>query len=93
VLITLSNKHSVYEINWDDIQEPLVVNKYSLLENSTVQNVFMSNKYVVVQASSLAYNDTHPKFQINNTWIFSKGSRTYTNAYHVISHNSTVVQI
>ena len=91
VIIALSNKHSVYEIDWKDISRPLLINKYSLMENSTVKNLLLNDQYLIVQSSAEAYNSTNPKFNIDYTWVFSKGSRTYLNAYYTIEHNSSIV--
>lgn len=93
VLIALSNKHSIYEIDWHNPRNPVLINKYSLMENSKVKQLFINDQYVIVQSTADAYNSTQPKFEIDYTWIFTKGSRTYTNAYHVINHNSSIVEV
>jgi hypothetical protein len=93
VLIALSNKHSIYEIDWHSPRNPVLINKYSLMENSKVKQLFINDQYVIVQSTADAYNSTKPKFEIDYTWIFTKGSRTYTNAYHVINHNSSIVEV
>lgn len=78
-------------MDWKDTNRPLLINKYSLMENSTIKNLFLNDRYLIVQSSAEAYNATHPKFNIDYTWVFSKGSRTYINAYYTIEHNSSVV--
>ena len=80
LIIALANKHSIYEIDWHAINRPVLINKYSIMENSTVKQIFLNDRYLIVQASAM-----------DNTWIFTKGSRTYLNAYHVIHHNSSIV--
>jgi hypothetical protein len=92
VIIALANKHTVYEIDWHKISQPTLINKYSLMENSTVKQVMLNDKYLMVQSSADAKNDTHT-FKVDYTWVFTKGSRTYLNAYHVINHNSSIVDI
>lgn len=93
LIIALANKHSVYEIDWHVLTKPLLINKYSLMESSRVKQIFLNDRYLVVQSAADAYNETNPKFEIDYTWVFSKGSRTYLNAYHVINHNSSIVEI
>lgn len=53
----------------------------------------INQDFVIVQSSANATNDTNPNFEIDYTWIFSKGARTYTNAYQIINHNSSHVFI
>lgn len=93
LIIAVANKHSVYEIDWHVLTKPVLINKYSLMENSNVKQVFMNDRYLIVQSSADAYNATNPKFPIDYTWVFTKGSRTYLNAYHVINHNSSIVEV
>lgn len=93
LIVALANKHSVYEIDWHITYKPVLINKYSLMENSSIKQVFLNDRYLIVQSSADAYNATNPKFEIDYTWIFSKGSRTYLNAYHVINHNSSIVEV
>lgn len=63
------------------------------MENSAVTQIFLNDRYVVVQSAADAYNATNPQFELDNTWIFSKGSRTYLNAYYVIGHDSSNVEL
>lgn len=92
-IIALANKHTVYEIDWHQISKPTLINKYSLMENSTIKQILLNDNYLFVQSSAMAKNDTNPSFEIDYTWIFTKGSRTYLNAYHIIDHNSSIVEI
>ena len=73
--------------------KPRLINKYSLMDNSRVKQVALNDRYLMVQSAADGSNATHPKFEIDYTWIFTKGSRTYLNAYHVIDHNSSKVEI
>lgn len=91
LIIAVANKHSVFEIDWKNFNKPTLINKYSLMANSYVKQVFLNDKYLVVQSTAMGSNATNPEFEVDYTWVFSKGSRTYLNAYHVINHNSSVV--
>lgn len=91
VLLALSNEHSVYEINMDRPTQPVLLYKYSLMQHSRVHNIMVDEKYLVVQASANATDDKNATTALNYTWIFTKGSRTYMNAYKIINHNSSDV--
>lgn len=92
VLIALANAHAVYEIDWSNIRDPVMINKYSLMEHSHVKQLIINDQFVIVQSAANATNDTKPNgFEVDYTWIFSRGARTYTSAYAVINHNSSRV--
>jgi hypothetical protein len=93
VLIALANAHAVYEIDWSNIRDPVMVNKYSLMEHSHVKQLIINDQFMVVQSAANGTNSTHPLFEIDYTWIFSRGARTYTNAYSVINHNSSKAEL
>jgi hypothetical protein len=63
------------------------------MENSSVKQIFLNDLYLIVQSSADAYNSTNPKFKVDYTWIFSRGTKSYLNAYHIINHNSSQVDI
>ena len=50
----------------------------------------LNDEYIFVQSSSKVENETNA-IHYDYTWIFSKGSRTYLNAYHIINHESSNV--
>jgi hypothetical protein len=70
-----------------------VVNKYSIPSDSQVRDIKINDKYVVVQAKANVTNSNNSNYEVDYTWIFTKGSRTYMNAYQVIQHNSSKVDI
>lgn len=70
-----------------------MVNKYSLMEHSHIKQLIINDLFVLVQSAANATNDTNPNFEVDYTWIFSRGARTYTNAYAVINHNSSKVAL
>ena len=91
-IIALANKHTVYEIDWHKISKPTLINKYSLMENSKIKQVMLNDQYLFVQSEVEAETENViTKYEY--TWVFTKGSRTYLNAYHVIDHNSSNVEI
>ncbi len=63
------------------------------MEHSRIKQLLINDLFVIVQSAANATNDTNPNFEIDYTWIFSRGSRTYTNAYGLINHNSSKVEL
>lgn len=86
----LANTHAVHEIDWGQTARPLLVSKYSLMENSHIRDISVDAKYLVVQASSNGTSDLG-NLTINYTWIFTKATRTYANAFKVIDHPASDV--
>lgn len=83
LLIALSNDHAIYEIKLDSISEPYLVHKYTIPSHSRVHQISIDSQFLIVQAS--ANVSSGDKYIISNyTYIFTKGSRTYMNAYKVI---------
>ncbi len=72
---------------------PIVLNKYSLISDSTIKDIKINDQYVIVQSRALALNQTNKEITVDYTWVFTKGSRTYMNAYQIINHNSSNVEI
>ena len=70
-----------------------VVNKYSIPSDSEVRDIKINDKYVIVQAKANVTNSNNTSYEVDYTWIFTKGSRTYMNSYQVIQHNSSKVDI
>lgn len=56
VLIALANNHAVYEIDWSNIRNPIMVTKYSLMEQSHVKQLIINDLFVVVQSAANATN-------------------------------------
>lgn len=83
--LALANSYSVYEIDWSELDAPKLLNKYSLMPNSKVNQIFLNNRFLVVN-SVTNFNETS---LYNYTWIFTRGSRTYSNAFLTISHNTS----
>ena len=64
------------------------------MENSTVKQVLLNDRYLFVQSTSMGRKvEDKSIIEIDYTWIFTKGARTYMNAYHVIDHASGIVDI
>jgi hypothetical protein len=62
LILAVANKHSVFEIDWKNFNKPTLINKYSLMSNSDVKQVFLNDRYLIVQSTAMATNSTNPSF-------------------------------
>lgn len=70
-----------------------MVNKYTIPSDSEVRDIKVNSKYIIVQSKANVTDNLNSTYELDYTWIFTKGSRTYMNAYQVIQHNSSKVDI
>lgn len=82
--LALANDHKVYEIDWSNIEDPILLTKYSLMPDSVVRQVFLNERFVIVLSSAYVAST-----QYNYTWILSRNDRTYTKAFQVIKHDTS----
>lgn len=61
------------------------------MPNSDISQIFLNDRFLFVQASSPSKNN--PKTLYNYTWVMTRGSRTYTKAFHTIKHDSYLNRI
>ena len=59
------------------------------MEHSNVKQVLLNERYLIVQSTVNATDEANAQYEIDYTWIFSKGSRTFANAYHIINHRNS----
>ena len=81
--LVLANTHAVFEIDWTNLEEPLLLNKYSLLPDSFVSQIFMNDRFIFVRSSA-----TDNGVGFNYTWTFTRGDRTFSRAFAVMSHST-----
>ena len=81
--LAISNTHAVHQIDWTDLNEPFLINKYSVLPDSKISQVFMNDRFIFVRSSALDSGSWY-----NYTWTFTRGDRTFSRAFAVISHSS-----
>jgi hypothetical protein len=86
--LALANSHSVYEIDWSSIDFPQIINKYSLMPGSSIGQIFLNDRFLIVQAASEG-----DELLFNYTWIFNRGDRTYNRAFKVLSHDTPNTRI
>jgi hypothetical protein len=93
LLVALANAHAVYEVDWSDIREQVLINKYSLMEFSHVRQLLINELFVIVQSAANASNETNPNFEIDYTWVFVRGARSYFIVSNIINHGSRRVYL
>lgn len=81
VLFALATDHAIYEIDFTNQLRPQIITKYTLMSNSTVQQVWVNEQYVIAQVSANVTNSTNGTTWYNSSIVFSRGTRTYMNAY------------
>jgi hypothetical protein len=92
-LLVLANSHAIYEVDWTNQIQPLIITKYSILAESRVDSLAVNDKYVIVQSEGNVTARDGSQVLYNTTWVFTRGSRTYTNAYAIIPHSSATTLI
>lgn len=61
------------------------------MSNSTVSSVWVNEDYVIAQVSANVTTSTNGTAWYNSSIVFSRGTRTYLNAYEILEHNTTNV--
>jgi hypothetical protein len=83
--IAISNGHSIHEVDWTDLESPRLLNKYSLLPDSSVSQIFLNERFIFVRSSS---SDSTSAIY-DYTWTFTRGDRTFSRAFAVMKHESS----
>lgn len=83
-LFALATDHAVYEVDFTNQLQPQIITKYTLMANSSVSQVFVNEDYVFVQLSANVTTSTNGTAWYNSTMIFSRGTRSYMNAYEIL---------
>ena len=60
---------------WDVTSPPTLINKYTLIPGTKVEQIFVDYNFVVVSGISQWDNEV-----VRRTWIFTKRANTYLNA-------------
>jgi hypothetical protein len=83
--LVMSNENTIYQFEWDVTTPPVLINKYSLIPNSNVKQVFVDYNYVIAVADSNIDGQI-----VRRTWVFTKRANTYLNAYNVFHAPSSL---
>ena len=84
----MANTHAIHEIDWTDVDEPRLINKYSLLPDSKISQIFLNDRFIFIRSTA---TDSDGKYIY--TWTFIRGDRTYSRAFSIMKHelDSTII--
>ena len=75
------------EIDWSNQIKPVIVTKYSIPDNSDIYDLWVNEQFVIVQLVANLTDSVGATKQYQSTYVMSRGSRTYLNAYISIPHH------
>jgi hypothetical protein len=84
--LVLVHDHAIFEVDWSNQIKPEIVTKYSIPDNAWIHDLWVNDKYVVVQLTANLTNDQGQVSSTQSTYVFNRGTRTYLNAYVAIPH-------
>jgi len=87
-LLVLAHNHTILEVDWTSQINPEIVTKYTIPDNSFIHDLWVNEKYVVVQLSANLTTSTNQSKVYQSTYVLTRGARTYTNAYVAIPHET-----
>jgi hypothetical protein len=87
-LLVLAHDHAIYEIDWTNQIKPEIITKYSVPEGAWMHDLWVNEGYVVAQITSNLTNSKNETVAYQSTYVFTRGSRTYLNAYLAIPHSN-----
>jgi hypothetical protein len=76
--VVVSNNNTIYQYEWDVLNDPLLITKYTLMTGSTVEEIYIDEGLIIVQA--WCGIDTQPELQ-QRVFIFSRRSLSYMSAF------------
>jgi hypothetical protein len=85
-LLVLAHDHAIIEVDWTNQIQPKILTKYSIPENSWIHDLWVNEQYVITQLTANLTDDKNKTVAYQSTYVFTRGSRTYLNAYAAIPH-------
>jgi hypothetical protein len=76
--VVATNGNTIYQFEWDVTTPPTLVAKYTLIPNSYVKQIFVDYNFVIASVDSIINDQLERR-----TWIFTKRTLSYLNAYNV----------
>jgi hypothetical protein len=73
-------------VDWSNQIKPVIITKYTIPDGSWIHDLWVNEQYVVVQLTANLTNDKQQDIAYQSTYVFTRGSRTYLNAYVAIPH-------
>lgn len=85
-LLVLAHDHAIFEIDWTNQIKPVLLTKYSIPEGAWIHDLWVNEQYVVTQLTANLSDSKNQTRAYQSTYVFTRGSRTYLNAYAAIPH-------
>ena len=85
-LLVLAHDHAIFEIDWTNQIKPMLLTKYSIPEGAWIHDLWVNEQYVVTQLTANLSDSKNQSRAYQSTYVFTRGSRTYLNAYAAIPH-------
>lgn len=85
-LLVLAHDHAIIELDWTNQLKPEIITKYSIPENAWMHDLWVNEQYVVAQITANLTDSQGKTVAYQSTYVFTRGSRTYLNAYAAIPH-------
>lgn len=78
--VVFSNGNNLYQYDWIIGKPPVLTNKYGLMPNSEVENLFIDEQFIVLSARAY-YHDEFIDAQYRHIWVFTPRTTSWTNAF------------
>ena len=85
-MLVLAHDHAIYEIDWTNQIKPEIITKYSVPEGAWMHDLWVNEQYVVAQITANLTDEKNNTVAYQSSYVFTRGSRTYLNAYAAIPH-------
>jgi hypothetical protein len=87
-LLVLAHNHTILEVDWSNQLSPEILTKYTIPDDSFIYDLWVNERYVVTQLTANLTDAKNQTQTYQSTYVFTRGARTYTNAYVAIPHES-----
>ena len=88
LIFALANNHAIYEVDFSNKLQPAIIAKYNLMEGAIVTSLWVNREYVLTQITANVTDGKNESAWYNASLIFTRGTRTYLNAYAVVEHRN-----
>jgi hypothetical protein len=85
-LLVLAHDHAIFEVDWTNQLKPEIITKYSVPEGAWIHDLWVNEAYVIAQITANLTDAKSVTVAYQSTYVFTRGSRTYLNAYAAIPH-------
>lgn len=84
----MANHHAIYEVDFSNQLQPTIIAKYNLMQDAEVTSLWVNRDFIVAQVAANVTDGKNDTVEYNSSIVFSRGTRTYLNAYAIIEHKT-----